>query len=931
MSSKKIIILLCVFISAFIYGQDSAQTFLDLNPTGVSEFLGLHPEYDGRGTIIFILDTGVDMGIAGLQKTSTGETKVIDIRDFTGEGDIPIYEAEEDDGNFVNEDMDYSVKGADKIKAPDTEYYIGVLTEKQLVNSTSGAADLNGDGDTNDKYYMVTFKDKAGDQETYFDTNGDGDLSDEKPIKDYDKEQQSFHIKTSAPLPPLTFALNVYPEERKISLFFDDGSHGTHVAGIAAGYMIDGSTINGVAPGAKVIGLKLGNNLFTGGATVTESMKKAYLYADKISKERKEPCIVNMSFGIGAEIEGKAEMEEFITKLMKKNPYLYICVANGNEGPGVSSQGLPSSADYVFSSGAVLTQSVGRDLYGARLSHDIILYFSSRGGEVDKPDVVSPGAAFSTVPNFMPADRFWGTSMASPYSTGVMSLLLSAAVKEYPDTKIPSELLFKAVRQSATYMENYTWIDQGHGYINAARAWEMLKKYIDEGEVKNYEHYTITSLAPNMPDNKAPNLYLRDGSFITGKETFNYIIKRDNFQDENKFYRAFNIKTDADWIKPVQKKTYIRNDQPTAINVQFDKSKITKPGMYCGRISAVRDDYTRMPEFDMLATVIIPYKFNSTNDYRMEWQNEKVGVGMINRYFVDMPAGQTTMHIKLSEAGKDYMRARYRIASPSGEPLEMSPLLSSLDDNESLEGNYYNLEPGVYEVMVEGYFLADTTSVYNLEVDFNSIKRVDENELTGTHNTINLINYFNDEKTYSVSGQLNGYVQDHEFKLNGKEIFKYPFSFKEGEASKTFELTLSKEDYNKVTDFAFEVMDDSGTALAKNGLSYRTGSITISPEDVHDGSNLYYMLAPAFTNASDSMTVNVKEKTEMNSQPYFSVTGSSKGRLSLYPSIEQLMHLNYSQPQYDMPEGSKIYGTVTFTNSASKETEYELPITINFK
>ena len=437
--------------------------------------------------------------------------------------------------------------------------------------------------------------------------------------------------------------------------------------------MIDGSTVNGVAPGAKVIALKLGNNLFTGGATVTGSMKKAYLYADKISKERKEPCIVNMSFGIGAEIEGQAEMENLITKLMKDNPYLYICVANGNEDPEYFFRRIA----VIFRLCILLRSCINqkrrkRSLWCKTELHDIILYFSSRGGEVDKPDVVSPGAAFSTVPNYMPSDRFWGTSMASPYTSGVMSLLLSAAAKEYPDTKIPSELLYEAVRQSATYMENYTWIDQGHGYINAEKAWELLKKYIDQGEVKNYEHYTITSLAPNMPDNKAPNLYLRDGSFLTGKETFNFIVRRDNFQKEGKFYRGYSIKTDADWIIPVQKKTYIRNDQPAGVNVKFDKSKISKPGLYCGRISATRDDHTKMPEFDMLATVVIPYEFNSSNNYQMEWNNEKVDVGMVNRYFIKVPAGQTTMHIELSKAGKEYTRARYRIADPAGD-LSNSP------------------------------------------------------------------------------------------------------------------------------------------------------------------------------------------------------------------------------------------------------------------
>ena len=271
------------------------------------------------------------------------------------------------------------------------------------------------------------------------------------------------------------------------------------------------------------------------------------------------------------------------------------------------------------------------------------------------------------------------------------------------------------------------------------RAWELLKKFVDQGEVKNYEHYTITSLAPNMPDGKAPNLYLRDGSFITGKESFNFIVRRDNFQKQANFYRGFNIKTDADWIKPVQKKTYIRNDQPTAINIQFDKSKLTKPGLYCGRISATRDDYTKMPEFDMLATVIIPYDFNASNDYSMEWKNEKVNIGMVNRYFVRVPAGETTMHIELSKAGKEYILARYRIADPDGRPIELSNMLSSQNDNESIGGNYYNFEPGVYEVMVEGYFLADTVSNYNLKVDFNSIKRIDSNELTGTINTIDVI------------------------------------------------------------------------------------------------------------------------------------------------------------------------------------------------
>ena len=59
-------LLIFILILISVRAQESSQTFLELKDTGVEEFIKLHPEYDGRGTIIFVLDTGVDVGVEGL-------------------------------------------------------------------------------------------------------------------------------------------------------------------------------------------------------------------------------------------------------------------------------------------------------------------------------------------------------------------------------------------------------------------------------------------------------------------------------------------------------------------------------------------------------------------------------------------------------------------------------------------------------------------------------------------------------------------------------------------------------------------------------------------------------------------------------------------------------------------------------------------------
>lgn len=452
-----------------------ARGWMPLGPTGVPAFLTAHPSWDGRGVLIAILDSGVDPGVPGLDSTSTGRPKLLDLRDFSGEGRVALSPLAPQ-GDTVDI-AGRRLAGFGRVRAVAAgPWFGGVLYERAL--GEPPASDVNENGLDTDSLIVVVGHAPDG-WVLFADTEGDGSLANERPIHDYLVARETFGWHRPGAPPPLTLGVNFdsasVGSAPSLTLVFDTDAHGTHVAGIAAGHRIGGAPgLDGVAPGAQLLGLKIARNDF-GGLTTTGSVLAALGYAIRFAAGRRQPLVVNLSFGVGNEREGAARLDALLDSVLRGHPEVVFVTSAGNDGPGLSTMGFPGSMHRAITVGATQPAAFFAPPQRApRPAVDPLLFFSSRGGELAKPDVVAPGTAYSTVPRWNLGEEFkTGTSMAAPHVAGLAALLLSAAIAEH--RAVTAEDLRRALRGGARAVPGAGILDAGSGEPEVNAAWRILQ------------------------------------------------------------------------------------------------------------------------------------------------------------------------------------------------------------------------------------------------------------------------------------------------------------------------------------------------------------------------------------------------------------------------------------------------------------------------
>ncbi|KAK1307536.1 hypothetical protein QJS10_CPA09g01678 [Acorus calamus] len=487
----------------------SESTFLaSLMPKkeiGADRFLESHPEYDGRGVLIAIFDSGVDPAAAGLQVTSDGKPKILDIIDCTGSGDI-------DTSKVVKADADGNITGASGTrlvvnpswKNPSGEWRVGYKLVYELFtdtlisrlkkerrkkwdeNNQEAISEILKQLNEFDKCYddkgpvidAVVWNDGAvwrvaieiqtfeDDTETEF-----GKLAEFIPLTNY-RIERKYGIFSK--LDACSFVTNVYDEGNLLSIVTDCSPHGTHVSGIAAAFHHKEPLLNGVAPGAQIISCKIGDGRLGSMETGTGLIRAL------IAAVEHKCDLINMSYG---EATLLPDYGCFVDLVVDKHRLLFISSA-GNSGPALSTVGAPGgTSSSIVGVGAYVSPSMaaGAHCVVEPPSEGLEYTWSSRGPTVDGDlgvCVSAPGGAVAPVPTWTLQRRMLmnGTSMASPSACGGAALLISAMKAE--GITVSPYTIRKALENTTISVGELPEdkLTTGQGLMQVDRAYEYLQR-----------------------------------------------------------------------------------------------------------------------------------------------------------------------------------------------------------------------------------------------------------------------------------------------------------------------------------------------------------------------------------------------------------------------------------------------------------------------
>ena len=859
-----------------------AHGWLPVASTGADRFVREHPTYDGRGVLIAILDTGVDPEVPGLVTTSTGEPKVVDTRDFSDEGLVSLAPvAPRGDGVSV---AGRTLAGFGRVRALNTAgpYYGGVLEEPAL--GAAPASDLNGDGDAVDTLPLIVVQ-ATGGWVVLADTDGDGSLAGERPVRDYLIGHESFGWAPRGRTPPVNVAANLGREGGRptLQLILPLDAHGTHVAGIAAGNDLYGvSGFDGVAPGAQLLALKISNRA-NGSVSGRGSILAAMDYAIRFAARRRQPLVINLSFGVGNELEGEARIDQLIDSVLADHPGLPLVVAAGNDGPGLSTVGIPGSASRAISVGGTVPASFLPPSHTP--SAEIVADFSARGGEVAKPDVVAPGVAYSSVPRWDAGEEVkQGTSMAAPHVSGLAALLLSAMGHE--KRSVDARTLRQALMVTARPARRSDYLDEGRGLPDIVAAY----RWVREGR-------RAPAIEVSVPGSRTTAAWRVAGPGRKRAGTVTFEVSRASDTP----VASYALRSDAAWLTAPPSITLA--GERTQVQLRYSGSGLAAPGAYTGVVAGWAADTLAGPAFRLVTTVVVPALVADTALTLR--RGAPVASGEVLRSFFRSDGARPFQVTVSSVAGQQGLAYLHEPGGAPSREVAVRPVGSG-EQAAVYRVDARDVVPGDYQaaaVPMPGGRLTASVTVRHAPITLSS-------RAEGEFAVGELVNVSAREVAVKAELRLRGGQREDTVRARGSGIREVPFEIPSWATGLEVDIRMDPEQWERFTDFGVTVLDSLGRQVAQDPMEYSLGRLSTLLPEGHGRVRARLSLYPGFADAGDTREWSAVATVRLYADSAVAVEADGTGKLRLPPGARGAARFRLPDSPWPLPPGFSPLGVI---------------------
>uniref|UniRef100_A0AC35GLR2 Peptidase S8/S53 domain-containing protein n=1 Tax=Panagrolaimus sp. PS1159 TaxID=55785 RepID=A0AC35GLR2_9BILA len=547
--------------------------YIAKNSTQQPEFLKKHPNFDGRGVIIGIIDSCIDVSLPGLQKTSTGIPKIIDCIDLTGNGFVNTSTIKSMDKNNILIGLTgRKLRIPLTWKNPTGEWHLGIKSIYELFDeealekfiefrenkikkeNEALKKSLEEISNVEERNFMLKYlketenlaKDSivldcivwnnGKEWNACLDTSFIGDLKNVKVLTNF-KDSHEF----GTFLNDLTFCLNIRENGNLLEICATYDEHGTVIANICAGFYPEEPEKNGLAPGAQII-----------------------------------------SFAVWDARDCEYGSHRAITRAFYKCIEMNVDIINFSVVSSFSSQGpMPKSG------GCGVT-------------------------------LVAPGHGVAGMPRHYSykTQLYDATSYSCPNAVGAISCLISGLkAKSIPITFFKLKL---ALINTAFLPKNGCKLSFGNGIIQIKNAFKFYVEKI------NFFPIQITNITTSLIEKNTfwkklwENSDCKSGILLKvtdkNKKIYNYVVKiniNSNFSNENLFKIKWNLKLSKNAETFI--KDYSTVNENNEFSIKIDKTELKQNSInYAEIIGFDSSNLFWGPLFYFPITVIIPKNFYET-------------------------------------------------------------------------------------------------------------------------------------------------------------------------------------------------------------------------------------------------------------------------------------------------------------------------------